>query len=162
MFKCFFLPFRWSYMKRHVSVCRVGSVHCMDHGVVDCGGTPLCNDWNMSHSFFRCPSLIDRRGIVPPEDVVHAGPTEIGLPAAKTDINMVGSVSVSGHAPFPISSTLTHPGHSTAWPITCLPLTEHLHLHWMNRRSLVCRLIGMWNAALIKYQYRRLCHCSNR
>lgn len=61
----------------------------------------------MSHSFFRCPSLIDRRGFVPLENVVHAGPTEIGFPAAKNDINMVGRVSVSGHTPLPISSTLT-------------------------------------------------------
>ncbi|MCJ8749692.1 hypothetical protein PDJAM_G00179230 [Pangasius djambal] len=53
------------------------------------------------------PSLIDRRGFVSLEDVVHAGPTEIGFPAAKNDINMVGRVSVSGHAPLPISSTLT-------------------------------------------------------
>ncbi|XP_047672518.1 palmitoyltransferase ZDHHC18-B-like isoform X3 [Tachysurus fulvidraco] len=40
------------------------------------------------------PSLIDRRGLVPQEDVAHAGPTELGFPAAKNDINMVGRVSV--------------------------------------------------------------------
>lgn len=51
---------------------------------------------------------------MPLEDVVHAGPTEIGFPAAKNDMKMVGSVSVSGHAPLPISSTLTYPSHSTA------------------------------------------------
>ncbi|XP_046699852.1 palmitoyltransferase ZDHHC18-B isoform X1 [Silurus meridionalis] len=34
------------------------------------------------------PSLIDRRGFVSSEDVVHAGPTVVGFPAAKTDINM--------------------------------------------------------------------------
>lgn len=53
------------------------------------------------------PSLIDRRGFVPLENVVHTGPTEIGFPAGKNDINMVGRVSVSGHPPLPISSTLT-------------------------------------------------------
>lgn len=90
--------------------------------------TPLCHNWNMSHSFFHCPSLIDRRGFVPLEDVVYAGPTEIRLPAAKNDINMVGCVSVWGHAPLPISSPLTFqqsPLHiqscSPAWLITCLP-----------------------------------------
>ncbi|KAF5909156.1 palmitoyltransferase ZDHHC18-like isoform X2, partial [Clarias magur] len=34
------------------------------------------------------PSLIDRRGFVLAEDVVHAGPMEIALPAAKNDINL--------------------------------------------------------------------------
>ncbi|KAM9434153.1 palmitoyltransferase ZDHHC18-B [Clarias gariepinus] len=62
------------------------------------------------------PSLIDRRGFVPAEDAIQAGPTEIALPAAKNDINLVGSVSVSSHAPLPISSTPTlHiQNHSTA------------------------------------------------
>ncbi|XP_060721775.1 palmitoyltransferase ZDHHC18-B isoform X1 [Tachysurus vachellii] len=40
------------------------------------------------------PSLIDRRGLVPQEDVAHAGPTELGFPSTKNDINMVGRVSV--------------------------------------------------------------------
>ncbi|KAG7325726.1 hypothetical protein KOW79_010651 [Hemibagrus wyckioides] len=39
------------------------------------------------------PSLIDRRGLVPQEDVVQAGPTELGFPTAKNDINMSHSTA---------------------------------------------------------------------
>ncbi|KAK3525253.1 hypothetical protein QTP86_024933 [Hemibagrus guttatus] len=39
------------------------------------------------------PSLIDRRGLVPQEDAVQAGPTELGFPAAKNDINMSHSTA---------------------------------------------------------------------
>ncbi|KAB5517872.1 hypothetical protein PHYPO_G00172230 [Pangasianodon hypophthalmus] len=80
------------------------------------GNDETGNPYSYNNIFKNCcsvlcgpmpPSLIDRRGFVSLEDVVHAGPTEIGFPAAKNDINMVGRVSVTGHAPLPISSTLT-------------------------------------------------------
>ncbi|XP_076865813.1 palmitoyltransferase ZDHHC18-B-like isoform X1 [Brachyhypopomus gauderio] len=45
------------------------------------------------------PSLIDRRGFVPSEDVVRTVPVE--RPATKPDLNMVGRGPASGHAPLP-------------------------------------------------------------
>ncbi|KAI4873029.1 hypothetical protein NFI96_028192 [Prochilodus magdalenae] len=67
------------------------------------------------------PSLIDRRGFVPSEDLAEMDPAEIQLPAAKTDINMVGRVPEPGRAPVlpPPTLTLHQPtltiqNHSTA------------------------------------------------
>ncbi|XP_053494183.1 palmitoyltransferase ZDHHC18-B [Ictalurus furcatus] len=69
------------------------------------------------------PSLIDRRGFVPLENVVHAGPTEIGFPAAKNDINMdtkgmLDTTTFSPHnsSPCPQSKSQTLAGLPTVTP----------------------------------------------